>query len=141
MAYVSKELKAELAPKIKAVLKKYHMSGTISIHHHSSLVVTLRSGALDLIGDANLFNQAYAARTGQRVVEVKGYYQANPNYSGEEHSVNAEVGKFFKELVAAMKGDSWYNDSDIQRDHFDIAYYLDINVGKWDKPYICTKAA
>lgn len=141
MAYVSKELKAELAPKIKAVLKKYGVSGTIGVHHHSSLVVTLRSGRLDLIGDANLFNQTYAERTGQRVVEVKGYYQANVYYSGQEHSVDPEVGKFFEELIAAMKGNRWYNNSDIQSDYFDIAYYIDINVGRWDKPYIFTKAA
>lgn len=139
MAYVSKETKAALAPAIKAVLKKYGMSGTIAVRNHSSLAVNIRSGELDLIGDANEFNRRYAERTGQRFYEVKGNYQANPYYTGPEHSVNPRVGLFFEELVAAMKGDRWYDESDAQIDYFNTAYYLDINVGKWDKPYVCTK--
>ena len=46
MAYVSQENKAELAPAIKKVLNKYGMKGSISIRHHSTLVVTLQSGAI-----------------------------------------------------------------------------------------------
>ena len=38
MAYVSKQDKADLAPTIKAVLKKYKMKGTISIRHYLSLI-------------------------------------------------------------------------------------------------------
>ena len=47
MAYVSQKDKAELAPAIKKVLSKYGMKGSISIRHHSTLVVTLQSGAID----------------------------------------------------------------------------------------------
>jgi hypothetical protein len=34
-----------------------------------------------------------------------------------------------------MKGTSWYDNSDIMTDYFDVAYYNNINIGKWDKPY------
>jgi len=47
MAYVTQEMKKELAPGIKAVLKKYGMKGSISINNYSSLVVTLQQGPLD----------------------------------------------------------------------------------------------
>jgi len=47
MAYVSQQDKKELAPAIKKVLSKYGMKGSISIRHHSTLVVTLQSGAID----------------------------------------------------------------------------------------------
>ena len=50
MAYVSQEMKKELAPGIKAVLKKYGMKGSISINNHSSLVVTLQEGPLNFEG-------------------------------------------------------------------------------------------
>ena len=46
MAYVSQEDKKALAPAIKKVLNKYGMKGSISIRHHSTLVVTLQSGAI-----------------------------------------------------------------------------------------------
>jgi len=42
-------------------------------------------------------------------------------------------------LIDAMKGNKWYDRSDIQTDYFDIAYYIDINVGQWNKDYILEK--
>jgi hypothetical protein len=31
--------------------------------------------------------------------------------------------------------DVWYDNSDSMIDYFDIAYYVDINVGNWNKEY------
>ena len=42
---------------------------------------------------------------------------------------------FLNELLAAMKGTKWYDNSDAMTDYFDTAYYMDINLGKWNKPY------
>lgn len=138
MAYMNQEKKKALAPQIKAVLAKYGVKGSIGVHHYSSLVVNLKSGDLDFIGAANADNKAYAERTGQRFYEVNGNYQVNPYYAHE--SSNKKVGSFFKELVAAMngKGSSIANhdNSDIMTDYFDVGWYIDINVGQWDKPYI-----
>lgn len=137
MAHMNQEKKKALAPAIKAVLKKYNVKGTIGVRHYSSLVVNLRSGALDFIGVANADNKAVAERRGQEPHVIKDNYQANPYYAHE--SGDETVANFFKELVAAMKGQMWYNNSDAQIDYFDTAYYLDINVGNWDKPYVHTK--
>lgn len=136
MAYISQETKAELAPGIRAVLAKYKVKGTISIDHHTQLVVTLKSGELDLIGEANRFNREYALRRDQPFHEVRGYYQANV-YRADDYADNT-VGEFFRELSATMRGDRWYDRSDIQTDYFDTAYYLAINVGRWDRHYVCT---
>ena len=38
-----------------------------------------------------------------------------------------------------MKGNKWYDTSDAMVDYFDTAYYVDINIGKWNKPYVQTK--
>ena len=43
---------------------------------------------------------------------------------------------FLNELVVAMKGTKWFDKSDIMTDYFHTAYYIDINVGKWNKPYV-----
>lgn len=136
MAYISQAMKAELAPGIRAVFTKYKVKGSISIDHHSQLVVTLREGELDFIGEANRSNREYALRRGERFHEVQGNYQANAYRPGDY--VDSTVGEFFKELSAAMRGQLWYDRSDIQSDYFDTAYYLAINVGRWDRAYICT---
>ena len=51
MAYVSQEDKKKLAVGIKRVLKKYNVKGTIGVYHHSTIVVRLRSGDLDILGN------------------------------------------------------------------------------------------
>ena len=43
MAYMNQNLKAELAPGIKAVLKKYGMKGSIAVRHNMTLVVNIKS--------------------------------------------------------------------------------------------------
>ena len=115
MAYISQDDKAKRAPGIKAVLKKYGMKGTIGIRNHSELVVNIQSGAIDF---------------GKDYIQVN-YYHIDRNYS-------EAAAAFLHELVDAMKGDRWYNHSDTQTDYFDVAFYLSINVGNWNKPYVCT---
>ena len=121
MAFISQEEKKELAPGIKAVLKKYGVKGTIAVRGYSSLVVNIKSGVLDLMGDCGLPNE--------------DSFQVNPYYA-EERAKDPKIGSFYGELLAAMKGTKWYNNTDAQIDYFDIAYYLDINVGKWDTGYV-----
>ena len=135
MAFVTQEMKKELAPGIKAVLKKYGMKGSISINNHSSLVVTLQQGPLDFSGvDYRGDNIYYPATDGNMYSQVNTYH-VDKFYSG----VTAD---FLNELVAAMKGKTsrgeWYDKPDIMTDYFDIAYYVNVNVGKWDKGYIQT---
>jgi hypothetical protein len=53
---------------------------------------------------------------------------------------------FFEKIVEIIKtapykagvGDMWFDDSDIMTDYFHTAYYFDISVGEWNKPYEIT---
>ena len=116
---MSQENKKAIAPQIKKVLKKYNMKGSISVHNHSQLVVTLASGELDIAG------------------ENVNTYWLSQNYSGTTLS-------FFLELKDAMNGvgsdgEQNFDKSDIQTDYFYVGWYIDISVGRWNKPYICTE--
>ena len=142
MAYVSQEMKKDLAPQIKAVLKKYGLKGSIGVRHHSSLVVYIKSGILDLIGASNKHRIEDAKGRGSEPYINDNYIQVNENYMSEwmEEVGESKIAKFYDELVAAMKGVgsqsvAWYNNSDIMIDYFDRSYYIDINVGQWNKPY------
>ena len=56
----------------------------------------------------------------------------NP-YWYQEH-FNGVAFKFLKEVFTEMnKGN--YNNSDIQTDYFDVGWYVDVNIGSWNKPY------
>ena len=133
MAYMSQEKKKALAPAIKAVLKKYDMKGTIAVRHHSTLVVNIKEGQIDLIGAANKDNKEYSERTGNTFYEIEGSYQACPNQAARTST--PVVKAFFKELTAAaMMGN--HNNSDIMTDYFDVGWYVDFNIGSYDKPYV-----
>lgn len=112
MAYVSQEMKARLAPAIKAVLKKYGMKGSIAVRHHSTLVVNLKQGPIDF---------------GKDYIQVNTYW-VHEHYEGTARS-------FLTELVDAMKGPDFFDHSDAMTDYFHLSHYIDINVGRWDRPY------
>ena len=134
MAYISQKMKKELAPAIKSVLQKFGVKGSIAINNHSSLVVNIKEGVFDFIGIANEKNKEISERRGTSYYANEGYIQVNTYYP----ETYGEASQFFEELVAAMKGTIWYNNTNAQIDYFDTAYYIDINVGTWNKPYVCT---
>lgn len=133
MAYMSQERKAALAPAIKAVLKKYDLKGSISVDNHSTLVVTIKSGPIDFIG--NMLAVA-ATRPGRYNNDTPTYMQVNPYWIADHHTGSAR--DCLLALKAAMQGPDWFDRSDIRTDYFDISWYININIGKWNKPYILT---
>ena len=144
MAYMSQEMKKSLAPRIKNILKKYGMKGTLGVNHYSTLRLNLSKGRLDLIGDAQIHNNEYCEKRGLPIdsyVIDRGYLQVN-EYHAAEHSTDPEIKSFYEEIVDAMNGryedapTSNYDNSDYYTDYFDVGWYIDINVGKWNKPYI-----
>jgi hypothetical protein len=32
-----------------------------------------------------------------------------------------------------------HDNSDVQTDYFDVGWYVDVNIGSWDKPYTLEK--
>lgn len=128
MAYINQELKAKLAPSIKSVLAKHGLKGSISVRNHMVLVVTVKSGQVDFIGDYNKTNREH------RVVDNM---EVNQYWVDSNHT--PKVAKVIREIYHAMKGTEWYDNSDVQTDYFDTAYYMDLCIGRWNQPYQLTK--
>jgi hypothetical protein len=51
---------------------------------------------------------------------------------------DGEAKAFLTEAIDALKSADYYDRSDAMTDYFDTAYYMDINIGRWDKPYVVT---
>lgn len=116
MAYMNQEKKKALAPAIKAAMKKYGMKGSIAVRHHSTLVINIKSGALD-------FSDHF---DGRDYIQVNPYH-LDSNYSGDLHAFLTEL------LDAGMEGN--HDHSDSMTDYFNVGWYLDINIGQWNKSY------
>ena len=132
MAYVSKEAKAKIVSLAKPILKKYGMKGTFSVNHHSTMVLKLTAGKLDIIGN---YNSMADKRPHERYwVPAENYMEVNV-YWYHEH-FDGVVKEFLTEMLAAMKGADWFDKSNAMTDYFNTAYYIDIKVGTYNKPYV-----
>jgi hypothetical protein len=134
MAYISQEEKKNLMPEISRVLKKYGMKGSIAIRHGSTLVVTLPTGKLDLIGNwFDMVKQNHPERIPDKY-EMPTCMELSHHWLDSKFS--GECLEFLTELFDAMKGPEWFDDSDLMTDYFHVAHYVDVKVGRWNKPYI-----
>ena len=138
MAYMSQERKQSLTPAIKAVLKKYGVKASIAVRNHSTLVVNIKSGSIDFI--ENFIETDKAGITGRKMAQDQIDYirknqslDVNPYWYKEHFSGKAKA--FLSELFPAMNEGN-HDNSDIMTDYFDVGWYSDVNIGKWNKPYI-----
>jgi hypothetical protein len=60
----------------------------------------------------------------------------NP-YWFKEHFSGVAL-SFLKEVFVAMNNGN-HDRSDIQSDYFDVGWYVDVNIGKWNSPYVLEK--
>ena len=122
MAYMNQEKKARIAANLKPILKKFGVKGSLSVRNHSSIVLTITEGKIDFYKD-------YGA-------DSKFGIQVNPYWYHEHFTGRAK--EFLSEVIPAMYSADYYDNSDAQIDYFDTAYYVDVNIGKWDKQYKVT---
>jgi hypothetical protein len=133
MAYMNQEKKAIIASKLKPVFKKYGVKGSLKVNNHSTIVLTVKSGKIDFIKNYNstVGSQPGGFRNGSA---AEKYLNINPYWYQEHFSGKSK--EFLTEALTALKGADWYDESDGSIDYFNTAYYVDIAIGKWNKPYI-----
>lgn len=126
MAWMNQERKAALAAGLKRVLPK-GWKYSLAVRHHSTLVLTISEAPIDL-GTQSLRSDEQKKR---------GYIDVN-----QYHIDGVFSGKLLKTFTAIrdamMVGN--HDNSDPMTDYFDVGWYIDINVGKWDKPFRCSTA-
>jgi hypothetical protein len=125
MAYVSQEMKSARAPQIKALLKQYGLKGTLSVRDHMELVLTVSEGKIDFIENFN--------ETNTRGHVIKDSIDVNPYFLDEQFSGDAK--EFLTKAFDALRGEDYFNKSDVMTDYFNVSHYFDIRIGKWNKPY------
>ena len=115
MAYMNQQKKAVIAAKVKPLLKKYGLKGSLSVQNHTAISLNIKSGPIDF-GDSRI--------------------QVNTYWLDDHYKDRPKALKVLKELKEALMAADYYDRSDAMTDYFDTAYYYYINVGKWNKPYV-----
>lgn len=115
MAYINTETKTKIHAALKTIFKKYGIKATLARNsYHSTLVVNVVSGDIN-------FGSAYQ--------QVNVYHVAS-HYEGKAK-------QFLNEVLDTIKlVGEWYDESNSQIDYFNTAFYIDINIGKYNKPYV-----
>lgn len=136
---MSQETKAKIVAAVKPILKKYGLKGTFAVRNHSTIVLNIKSGKIDFVEnyiatDANVSHGRKMAQDQIDYIRKNKSLDVNPYWFHEHFSGNAK--KALTEIFAAMKkAGNWFDNSDAQIDYFHTAYYVDVNIGKWNKPY------
>lgn len=142
MAYVSKDNKADKAPKLRALAKEYGLKATVAVRHHSTLVLNISEGWIDFVGnyantlDSNgVYNETrdedYEYRMNLKYLSINTYWY-HEQFTGKAL-------EFLTKAMAIMQTGN-HDRSDIMSDYFDVGWYVDVNIGRWDKPYRLTGA-
>ncbi|MFM2015648.1 MAG: hypothetical protein RIQ51_1138 [Bacteroidota bacterium] len=128
MAWMNQEKKAKIAATLKQVLKGYNLKYSLKVAHHSKIIMTIREGDIDFIGNWQETNSQIADRD---YLQINNYWIKN-HFSGNVAEVLCKIDE-------AMRSADWYDKSDAMVDYFETAYYYSINVGEWCKPYKLSK--
>lgn len=140
MAYFNQDKKEKIQPLIKALLAKYKMKGSLSVRHHSTVVLTLKSGELDILNNFHAVQlEEYNKRGGtdhwgfkSEPPKVREYIDVNTYHVGS--AFTGEVRQFMLDAMEILNIDN-YDHSDVQSDYFNVGHYVDIRVGTYDKFY------
>ena len=135
MAYMNQEKKKTIATYLKMALKGTGIKYSLGVRHHSTIVMKITAGPVDFIKNyvdlAHLRPEKYDMVNGYPT-----YLDVNP-YCYKEH-FNGKALDILTKIFDTMNAGN-HDRSDVQSDYFDVGWYVDVNVGTWDKPYEVTQ--
>ncbi len=136
MAFMNQDRKKELAPRIKEICKEYGVKATLSVRHHSELVLNIKSSGIDFIGNYNSVERYTSWGEPRRKAEY--YLGVNEYYIHEDFT--GEALEFLTKINEAMN-DGNFDNSDPMTDYFHVGWYTQINIGSWEKHYELKRVA
>jgi hypothetical protein len=125
MAYIRTDEVAAIRGQLKAKFPQLKFS--VRKQHHSSVIVTIKSGTVDF----------------SDILDDNGYAQTNQywlNRMGQHQELFEEIYEVVKTAPASVpNGRAWFDESDSMTDYFHTAFYMSVNIGSYDRPYVCSK--
>ena len=127
MAYMNQERKAVIAKALKQVVPqgwKY----SLAVRNHSTICMTISEAPFELI----------KAFKGGEYFNPETATHADVNqYHVREQIEDEVVADVLINILSALNTGN-HDRSDSQIDYFDVGWYVDLDIGKWNKPFVCT---
>lgn len=140
MAYVSQEVITKARAALKALNKEYGVKATLSGKGGLSLNLTVAEGSIDFL---NNYCETIATKRIHRDFEstiawVKLEQHICVNHYYLDTQFSGKALEYLEKVKEIMYADHW-DESDSQSDYFHCAYYINMQVGKWNKAFKLTK--
>jgi hypothetical protein len=138
MAYMNQDTKAKIVEALKPVMKKHGLKASYSVRNHSTIVVLVKSGRIDFIG--NFISKLRTSPDNGRDAKIEWVTKdqcLDVNQYWLDSQFTGKALEALEEIYTTIKtAGNWFDKSDAQVDYFNTAFYIDLNVGKWNQPYI-----
>jgi hypothetical protein len=115
---------------IAAALKQVVPSGwkySLGVRNHSTIVMNITAAPFNLI--------AAFKPNAHFNPETSTYMDVNPYHYREQ--LDDEAVADVMDMIFAALNDGNHDRSDSQTDYFDVGWYVDVNIGRWNKPFVC----
>ena len=139
MAYINAEDVNHIRVALKKEFPQYKFS--VTRDHHLGVNINFMKGP-------RFAEYEYFDRYSGEMKEdnLDGHHQINQfhleSFYGKENAeILGKVSEIAHTAPGLAGGKKYYNNNDIQSDYFDVAYYVSISVGKWNKEYEIVEAA
>lgn len=134
---MNKEIKKQIHDALKPIMKKNGLKFTTTLKDGCDLTVFIRSGNLDFVSLVNeMNNDAFEKNT--KKIEKLEQFQFNFGHDRflRDHKVAKLLTELYNKIESVIKKvGKYYNNSNAQIDYFDTAFYYNIYIGEFEKPY------
>lgn len=127
MAHMNQIKKAAIAAELKKVVPadwKY----SLSVRHHSTIVMKIKSAPVNLL---SYFDQSFYFRH-----DTATYLDVNV-YHFKRRIQEESMRETFIKIVDALNTGN-YDRSDLMTDYHDCGHYVELFIGSYDQPFVCT---
>lgn len=133
MAYIdTKDVKA-IREALKAEFGK-DFKFSVTRDHYSGVRIAIMSGVANFYDGELDTTDKYSGR----VYEFDGYAQINHyhlHHYGAYQTLLEKISEIAHTAPGLAGGKKYFCEDDVMSDYFSRAYYVNIHVGRWDKPY------
>ena len=136
MAYVSQEVISKARIALKALNKQYGVKSTLSGKGSSSLKLTIAEGSIDFVKNyCETVKANCTLRDVESIIEwVKREEHISVNQYYLDSSFSGIALEYLEKAKAIMYVEHW-DESDVMTDYFHCSFYIDMQIGRWNKPY------
>jgi hypothetical protein len=128
---MNQERKKALAARVAQVVPK-DWKYTLAVRNHSTIVMTITQAPKDLVASYREMRDSSGPFTNWSKTDYS--CKINTHYPGQAFH-DPDLCKIMTDIVEALNYGN-HDNSDAQTDYFDVGWYVDVQVGSYDSPFI-----